>query len=220
VNQRPKGLTHYQRLGVAPTATDAEIRAAYRTRARASHPDHAGSTGDMAAVNEAWRVLGDPARRAAYDRALAAGRSFATGAGGKGGPGGHGGPGGDGGRGGVGGRFGDDDDDALAIERPAGRAGYFTGLPWLIVLAVLAVIFVFTAYAAQGGGEVDPRPDGIVQRGDCVLLRTGHPAQETSCEGAHDAVVADVVAPGLQCQAGTEPARGPVGAERICLRPD
>lgn len=59
---------HYRRLGVAPTASAGQLRDAYRQRARQLHPDTA--TGDaeaMAALNESWRVLSDPARRARYD---------------------------------------------------------------------------------------------------------------------------------------------------------
>ncbi len=68
--------THYQRLGVPPTAEVADIKAAYRELARRNHPDLASGSGghDMAAVNEAWRVLGDPERRRAYDATLAADR--------------------------------------------------------------------------------------------------------------------------------------------------
>jgi hypothetical protein len=62
-------IDHYQRLGVGPTASADEIRAAYRTLARQLHPDTQGGTAspEMAAVNEAWRVLSDPGRRALYD---------------------------------------------------------------------------------------------------------------------------------------------------------
>jgi curved DNA-binding protein CbpA len=65
--------THYERLGVARSASAGEIRAAYRELARRNHPDVSSSGVDasMAAVNEAWRVLGDPRRRAAYDASLA-----------------------------------------------------------------------------------------------------------------------------------------------------
>ena len=65
----PPGGTHYQLLGVAPTASAEEIRAAYRRLARALHPDTHGGAEDaaMASVNEAWHVLSDPARRAMYD---------------------------------------------------------------------------------------------------------------------------------------------------------
>ncbi|HEY7107281.1 MAG TPA: J domain-containing protein [Acidimicrobiia bacterium] len=68
---RPK--TYYEQLGVAPTASAADIRAAYRTLARTLHPDRARgqASSRMASINEAWRVLGDPTRRAAYDDELA-----------------------------------------------------------------------------------------------------------------------------------------------------
>lgn len=66
--------THYQRLGVPPTAEVADIKAAYRELARRHHPDLASGSAshDMASLNEAWRVLGDPERRRAYDATLAA----------------------------------------------------------------------------------------------------------------------------------------------------
>jgi hypothetical protein len=66
--------THYDVLGVARSATAAQVRAAYRAAARDHHPDAGGDVDRMRAVNAAWRVLGDPARRAAYDRQLASGR--------------------------------------------------------------------------------------------------------------------------------------------------
>ena len=65
----------YLVLGVSPTATQAEITHAYRTRLRAHHPDtrHAPSsqTADehLRQVLAAYALLRDPARRADYDRA-------------------------------------------------------------------------------------------------------------------------------------------------------
>jgi curved DNA-binding protein CbpA len=56
-------------------ATPAELRRAYRRMALDAHPDRRadGAPADvMAALNEAWNVLGDPVRRAEYDRMLAA----------------------------------------------------------------------------------------------------------------------------------------------------
>jgi hypothetical protein len=73
--------THYEVLGVSPGATTDEIRAAYRRQARRHHPDTLPDadpeTADaarrtMAAVNSAWEVLGNRARRHAYDAGLAA----------------------------------------------------------------------------------------------------------------------------------------------------
>ena len=60
--------TLYDDLGVAPDATDADIRKAFRGLARQHHPDRAG--GDharMSAVNRAYETLSDPERRARYD---------------------------------------------------------------------------------------------------------------------------------------------------------
>lgn len=69
---------HYAVLGVAASATHAQIRAAFRRLARAHHPDaNAGVTDDQRSfksVARAWEVLGDPARRRAYDERLTAGR--------------------------------------------------------------------------------------------------------------------------------------------------
>jgi DnaJ-domain-containing protein 1 len=73
------GVTHYDVLGVDPTASAAEIRKAYLAEARRVHPDF--HTGDaparraqaeqqMRVLNEAWAVLGDDALRRAYDSGL------------------------------------------------------------------------------------------------------------------------------------------------------
>jgi curved DNA-binding protein CbpA len=75
------GPDHYQLLGVARGASREEIAQAWRRRARAEHPDsRPGEAGDEAAgrfraLAEAYRVLSDPDRRAAYDRVLGRGRA-------------------------------------------------------------------------------------------------------------------------------------------------
>ena len=62
---------YYSTLGVAKTATQKEIKAAYRKQARKHHPDV--NQGDKSAesrfkeLNEAHEVLGDPAKRNKYD---------------------------------------------------------------------------------------------------------------------------------------------------------
>jgi curved DNA-binding protein CbpA len=57
----------YEVLQVDRHAEPEVIRGAYRALARKYHPDFGGSAGLMASINEAWAVLGDAARRAAYD---------------------------------------------------------------------------------------------------------------------------------------------------------
>jgi curved DNA-binding protein len=69
---QPEFQDYYKTLGVPRTATQADIKKAFRKLARESHPDkHAG---DKAAekrfkeINEANAVLSDPGKRAKYDQ--------------------------------------------------------------------------------------------------------------------------------------------------------
>jgi molecular chaperone DnaJ len=74
----------YETLGVSRTASPDEIKAAYRKLARQYHPDR--NPGDSAAeerfkeMSAAYDVLGDPEKRAQYDRLGS--RAFGAGAGG------------------------------------------------------------------------------------------------------------------------------------------
>ncbi len=61
---------YYRILGVAPTASSGAIKMAFRQRSKRLHPDHnqrVGAAEQFAALNEAYRVLSDPERRARYD---------------------------------------------------------------------------------------------------------------------------------------------------------
>lgn len=67
-------MNHYDVLGVGPSADEVALHQAYVDLARRHHPDLVG--GDparMQAINQAWATLGDPVRRADYDRTLRAG---------------------------------------------------------------------------------------------------------------------------------------------------
>jgi curved DNA-binding protein len=62
---------YYSTLGVAKTATDKEVKQAYRKLARKHHPDvnpgDKGAENRFKEINEAYEVLGDPAKRKKYD---------------------------------------------------------------------------------------------------------------------------------------------------------
>ena len=78
VGPREPARDLYQLLGVARDASQEEIAVAWRRRARDEHPDarpgDAGAPARFRALAEAWQVLGDPGRRAAYDRGRDPGR--------------------------------------------------------------------------------------------------------------------------------------------------
>jgi molecular chaperone DnaJ len=63
---------YYDVLGIQRGADDAAIKAAYRRMAKECHPDRHGGCADQEAkfkaVSEAYDVLKDPQKRAAYDR--------------------------------------------------------------------------------------------------------------------------------------------------------
>ena len=68
----------YLVLGVAATASGAEIKAAYRALVKQHHPDAGGDEETILAINAAWEVLGDRERRAEHDRHRAVSSHQAT----------------------------------------------------------------------------------------------------------------------------------------------
>jgi len=58
---------HYTTLGLSKTAGQDEIKSAFRRLAKQHHPDIGGDPNKFKAINEAYTVLSDPAKRAEYD---------------------------------------------------------------------------------------------------------------------------------------------------------
>lgn len=167
---------------------------AYRSRARAVHPDRLASgatagTVDMAAVNEAYRVLGDPGRRALYDRSI-------------------GGP-----------VRAEPVEPPPSHPIPFDGPARF---PWklLAVMGTIGVSFVLVSAALT---EDDPTraPDGIIESGSCVTLEPNSDAREVSCTGdpTTDRVVRVLVPLDAECPVGTEPHRDRLGLGVACLLP-
>ncbi|HSP28457.1 MAG TPA: J domain-containing protein [Ilumatobacteraceae bacterium] len=166
------GQTHYDVLGVAPSARPDEIRDAYRRLAREHHPDRAASNGrfdreaSMPAINEAYRVLNDPARRAVYDASLRNGG--ATPLRGPAAPPGAG--------------------SSVHTHTPASTMPTFPShlgparIPWRSVLFVASLAIVGIIVLAQFTEPGEPRgPDGIIQIGSCVTIEPNGDAREVSC---------------------------------------
>ncbi|MCB0962535.1 MAG: J domain-containing protein [Acidimicrobiales bacterium] len=195
----PGPPSHYQRLGVRPSASTEEIRGAYRTLARRLHPDRQQSATPaeqrlaerrMREVNEAWAVLRDPQRRRAYDaeRTASARRAPAAAAAAR--------------RPRAEVAVPDEDDDLVDVLPPMGpvAAGLFRHLPWVVLLVVLGAIFVATAYA--GGGD-DPATTGTDEP-RCVDVAPGPTTTVVECDGPHELEIVVRVDELTQCPEGTQ----------------
>ena len=76
-----RNQTHYQVLGVSPSASQAEIKKAYLGEAKKCHPDlnpSKDATLKFQKLAEAYQVLGDPDKRQAYDHFLRTGQASAS----------------------------------------------------------------------------------------------------------------------------------------------
>jgi len=193
----------YDVLGVPESAGIAEIRAAYRRLARTYHPDRTGGGGAgddsaMARLNEAYRVLGDPGRRADYDRSrrasAAAPRPFVA----------------------------EPRTSAGAASRPAvpvaGTAGP-ARFPWKLVAGMGALgSFVVLVGAALYEPSAPPPPDQILQVGSCVIVIQSELAvAETPCDAAATFEVAAIVPMGDPCPVGADPYRDRLRGDTACV---
>ncbi len=200
-----EGISHYDVLGVPATATATEIREAYRRAARRHHPDQAATAaggdeapvGAMSAINEAYRVLRDPARRAVYDAQLrGTNRSAvppATRA------------------------------AAPAPQMPSAAHVVFdqagpVRYPWKLVLAMAALgIAVVLTGAALARPSKTPPPDNILQTGSCVEIEYTGDAREVNCTGTGDLVVRTIVPFDASCPLGTSAHRDRQGLGNACI---
>jgi molecular chaperone DnaJ len=149
----------------------------------------------MAAVNEAYRVLRDPGRRALYDSELASRNE----------------------------RFATTQPNQPPARPPLvrmpdpGRARY----PWKLVIggAVVGAALVLAA-AALYEPSPPPPPDNVLQPESCVAIEANGDAREVTCSGGADAlVVAEIVPLDGVCPPGLSAHRDRQGMGFACVRP-
>lgn len=204
---------HYDVLGVPSDASSATIRHAYRQRARLLHPDRSGDgeANAMAAVNEAYRILGEPGRRALYDSSLgevvpevdpidSAAISV------------------------------DDELEISAAEELRRRAAMQqqpsrlapdgpARVPWklMLVTGVLGSGLVMFAASFNDAPSVEP-PDGIIRSGSCVMIETNGDAREVACTNTPSDIVVSLLLPtGATCPAEMAPHRDRLGLGTACI---
>jgi hypothetical protein len=203
-------VTHYDVLGVRPDAPPEDVRRAYLNRARELHPDRTASKSkdeadrsarQMQQVNEAWRILRDPNTRSAYDRALLS-REVARPA-----------PPPRATEPAI-----DDDDLDRPFDAPLAQPGDVVvsiarAIPWVAVLVILVVIFVFTAYAGKRGTD-----DTNSLLNHCVVSGSASAVRAVPCEGPNEGKVVQIVDRASLCQSGAT-TRSIEGNQWLCLMP-
>ncbi|MEM9517313.1 MAG: J domain-containing protein [Actinomycetota bacterium] len=190
---------HYAVLGVRPDASDQEVRDAFRRLARQHHPDRSAAeragADRMAEINEAYRVLSEPSRRAVYDASLR--RSPAEPP-----------------------TVPEPADDAYtpSTSRPADYQP--ARIPWrmLSVVGIIAVVGIVVLAQFTEPGEPDA-PDGIMRIGDCVEIELDNDAREIACTGDPliDLVVRAFVPFDGRCPGGTLAHRDRQGMGVACV---
>ncbi|KDE07038.1 hypothetical protein MVLG_02616 [Microbotryum lychnidis-dioicae p1A1 Lamole] len=68
--KRSKMKDHYKTLGISSTASEDEIKKAYRKQSLIHHPDKGGSDASFKEVGEAYAILSDPQRRRKFDMGI------------------------------------------------------------------------------------------------------------------------------------------------------
>lgn len=217
---------HYQVLGVSRSATTTELHRAHRALVRRYHPDALTGADDatraeaarrIREVNEAWRELRDPERRARYDLTLsdepapvrrASPYSPYP-------PGTEPEPPG-----------GFDEWFADAEERRAGarvverttrptrpfRARVLFGFGVIVLVGILLVVFIT--------GPGDEGPSTGIGRGSCVRVNTAGPPTQVPCELPNDGRIVGVSDVVGGCPGGATPQRLSAGDTRLtCLAP-
>ena len=184
---------YYAVLGVTPTASAEQLRAAYREKVRVIHPDSAVAASptaslQMAEVVRAWSTLSNPDLRHAYDAEL-----FDTGL------------------------FDvkSEAEDSFP-PTPIVRGRFPKGLIGsILAIGVVGVLVI----DVMSGPVVPTKPDGLLQSGSCVVVDSNKLAIEVGCGVDHYGVVRQLIGFDMTCPSDTEAIRDRQGMGQACVVP-
>lgn len=192
------GRSHYDVLGVPTTASATTIRESYRRLAREHHPDRTMGSAvggqEMPMINEAYRVLSDPGRRAVYDaERRGTPRRVATDASEP---------------------YVERYEPSSTFQYPPGPARVpWRGLLFCSVIAIVAIV-VLAQFSEPSGPST---PDNILQTAECVEILPNLAANEIACTGNGDLVVRQVVSRQGLCPSEFEYHDDRQGMVGVCL---
>ena len=149
----------------------------------------------MSALNESYRVLSDPGRRAMYDRSLR-GPSVST---------------------------DDREPDEWVPPPPPHRDTPLippgpARFPWKLMAVAAAIGSVAVVVgAAFNDPPSEETPDGILRVGSCVMIESNGDAREIACTGEDDVVVELLLPTGAECPVGLAAHRDRLGLGTACI---
>ena len=156
----------------------------------------------MQELTAAWQVLGDAGRRRRYDREHDIGSPSST-------------------------RERNEElrqfvlrDDGTAEEQLPpldGAARLIHAIPWIALVAVLVIIFIFSAYALTGGPKGGDLGGGN-KIGQCVIVGADGRVTDASCGDDGARTIIGLVGPSSPCPAGTERFQPTTGSAVFCLQ--
>ena len=204
--------SHYEILGVKSTASLKEIRAAHRAMVRKLHPDADGlETADfslaLAAVSQAWSVLGNTTSRRLYDESLSVKSKNRQAPNPK--------------KSTINENFedlADDFVDQADFEVP--RVIVRAKVPWRFLLSLVAVgALLILILHSSSSPSIQQGPDSLIQSGSCVAFDLTQAVYEVSCDGPHDGVVRQLIGFDRTCSSDTFGYRDRQGMGIACLEP-
>lgn len=185
---------YYEVLGVTPTASIEQIRAAYRDKVRIIHPDSAvvaspTASLQMAEVVRAWSTLSNADFRRAYDAELFGSQSEVE----------------------------DDDLESILFPPTPIVRGHFPKslIGWILAIGIASVLVLNVL-----SDPVAPaKPDGLLQSGSCVVVDANKLAVEVGCEDDHYGVVRQLIGFDMTCPSDTQAIRDRQGMGQACVVP-